>query len=177
MLLMSTCDCQRGGKLLSLWAGYPWVPSMEAILEESRELHLQATEPVADWMLIPGRRLYVALENRIQPPGLPQSCGTVLRVPLVLERCRVPELLQSCEAFLTDDPRCRANFTLKQFELAVVPPVFLLQLTGGLAQLLARLECACSAKVFPIGLVKKTGGALDAGCKVFVSLHCAGFGC
>ena len=134
----------------------PWVPSMEAILEESGELRLQATETAADWVLIPGRKPYVALGNRILPLGLPQSCAAVLQGPLVLERRRVPEFLQSCGAFLTSDPRCRANFALEQFEFAVVAPAFSLRLTGGLAQLRARLECAYGVKIFSIGRGNET---------------------
>lgn len=129
---------------------------MEAVLEESGELRLQTTETAADWVLIPGSKSYIALENQMQPLELPQSCAAVLQGPLVLERRRVPEFLQSCGAFLTGDSRCRANFALEQFELSTVAPAFSLQLTGGLAQLWARLECAYGAEVFPIGRGNET---------------------
>lgn len=131
-------------------SGVSWVPAMEAVLEESGELRLQTTKTVADWVLISGRKPYIALENQMQPLGLPQSCAAVLRGPLILERRQVPEFLQSCGAFLIGDSRCRTNFALEQFELSTIAPAFSLHLTGGLAQLRARLECAYGDKVFPI---------------------------
>lgn len=140
-----------GRKIPIVVSEVPWIPAMEAVLEESGELRLQTTETASDWVLIPGSKSYIALENQMQPLGLPQSCAAVLRGPLILERRRIPEFLQSCGAFLTGDSRCRANFTLEQFELSTVAPAFSLHLTGGLAQLRARLECAYGAKVFRIG--------------------------
>lgn len=151
-----------------------WIPAVEAILEESGELRLQTMETAAAWMLIPCRKPYVALGNRILPLGLPQSCAAVLQGPLVLKRRRVPEFLQSCGAFLTGDSRCRANFASEQFELSAVAPAFSLQLTGGLAQLLARLKCDYGAKVFPIGRKGETESLWMPDAKSPFPLHCEG---
>ena len=153
----------EGRLRLSAWrkipitvSGISWVPAMEAVLEESGELRLQTTETAADWVLISGRNPYIALENQMQPLGLPQSCAEVLWGPLVLEWRQAPEFLQSCGAFLTGDSRCRANFALEEFELSTVAPAFSLHLTEGLAQLRARLECAYGDEVFPIGRGNET---------------------
>ncbi len=131
--------------------GAPWLPAMTATLAAGGELCLQVAEPVLGRLLIPGQKLYVASENRIQPLGLPQSCAAALQGELVLERRQVPEFLQMCEVFLADESRCRTNFALEKFEFVAAAPVFSLQLAGGLAQLRARIECAYGMRVFPLG--------------------------
>lgn len=97
--------------------------------------------------LTPSSAVRALLMGQAQSPS---SSGS-----MVIPRTRVPDFLTRDWPSLRSTSEVRANFRLEDFELVPASPQFHLNLTGGLAQLEAQLQCAYGNRVMTVGITGK----------------------
>src|SRR5262249_23723140 len=122
---------------------------LRATLEANGEIVVSCGAGTAAPFVVGGD--WVWHERAFRPMGLPAGFESVFRSPVRLRRNAVPQFLQ--EAW----PRLaalglKADFSPADFQLQPQPPSFLLDLSGGLAQLTARLQCAYGARIMTVGV-------------------------
>src|SRR5262249_2047564 len=93
---------------------------------------------------------WMFLNQTLQPVGLPPSLAELLRGTVRLSRLQVPPFLNQDWPRLAVQECVTANFRLEDFTLEIWTPRIQLQLTGGLAQLQAQLQCVYGAQRFPV---------------------------
>jgi superfamily II DNA or RNA helicase len=130
-------------------SGTPLVPPLRATLEANGEIILAlkttqaAPAKVGTW---------IWRENTFRPLGLPETLHNVWRGPVRILRSRVPQFLSQDWPRLAAGGGLDANFRLEDFVLEPAKPRFLLELSGGLAQLSGLLQCAYGARVITPGV-------------------------
>ena len=103
----------------------------------------------------PNRGAWIFREGTFQALGLPGEYLELLRAPIRIPRQRVPQFLSQDWAALQNSCEVDANFSLEDFSLEPQQPKFLLNLTGGLAQLQAQLQCAYGSRIMTLGVTSK----------------------
>jgi len=145
-------------------SGEPWLPRLRATLESNGEITIATKEAVRDATLIDGS--WIFSRNFLQPVGLAPQFLVVLQSPLRIKRGDVPAFLNNewpklNAAVIGDSASAEgravieANFTLDDFEVVQEPPSFLLNLTGGLAQLTAQLQYQYPSRIITAGVTSK----------------------
>ena len=129
----------------------PWAPPLRARLLESGEIVLEqqasGNAPEPDWI----GRGWVFTGSEFRPLGLPPGLAGLQQKSMTLPRVEVPRFLHQDWPVLARAQAVEADFALEDFELANEPPEFRLHLSGGMAMLDARLECAYGARSFRPG--------------------------
>ncbi|HWN96876.1 MAG TPA: SNF2-related protein [Methylomirabilota bacterium] len=150
----------------------PWWPALRATLEANGEITLATREPMRGPVLI--ETSWVFTDHTLQPLGLAPGFLSVLQKPVRITRREVPAFLNNEFQKLTERgipiPRAEgdaasrgieiprsleANFSLNDFAVAPQTPQFILNLTGGLAQLTAQLQCKYPGRILTLGATNK----------------------
>jgi superfamily II DNA or RNA helicase len=100
------------------------------------------------WLLQPGP------PQTLAPLSLTGPFREALQRPVTLQRPQVPLFLSQDWPALEASGNVEANFRITDFELAPQPPRFHLDLTGGLAQLTATLQCAYGPRIMTVGVTR-----------------------
>ncbi|MBI4657546.1 MAG: SNF2 helicase associated domain-containing protein [Verrucomicrobia bacterium] len=129
----------------------PWPATVRAQLESSGEIRLGLVSSGDAPALILGETSWVLRNHRFQPVGLPGTYFQLFQGSMLLSRSRVPEFLTRDWPIFRMNCELQANFRLEDFVLETQLPSFQLSLTGGLAQLQARLQCSYGPQVFALG--------------------------
>ena len=155
---MTLFNCAQFSSLLNLLRGHhgttlgrkqpleivetPFVAVKAELLSNGEiRLHLGTTAAIAvcgDWVLRDHRFYFCPWLSR--HPALPGR-------PEMIPRRSVPEFLNRDWPEMQASGALEANFTLDQFQVRTVVPVFRLHLAGGLSQLNANLECVYEGQI------------------------------
>ena len=149
--------CGRSTTLRIL--GGIWSGKIQARLAPNGEIELACADQPTQARVIGGT--WVLSEGTVQRLGEPRWARDLLRGPVRLSRTEVPQFLLGEWPRLMEKGDLEADFTGEDFELALQPPRFLLQLQGGLARLQARLECDYAGRVVPAGSAAEVGWTPD----------------
>jgi superfamily II DNA or RNA helicase len=128
---------------------------LQATLEPNGEIVVSCAAG-ASWPLAVGRD-WAWHERGFRPMGLPAGFEAVLRSPVRVRRNAVPQFLHEAWPQLAARG-LQADFSPADFQLQPQPPTFLLELSGGLAQLTARLQCAYGARIMTVGVTDASEG-------------------
>jgi len=126
----------------------PLALPLRAVLEANGEITVSLPAPsvplvrVGDW---------VWRNNSLQPLALPPVVKDVFQAPVRVTRLQVPAFLSQHWPQLSASG-IEANFKPADFTLEPQAPRFLLELKGGLTQLIARLQCAYGARIMTVGV-------------------------
>ena len=164
--------CQLSGtdfaRLLPMMAGHPRLTlgrqqslqittqpfplSLKVSLEANGEITLnrKMTARVPTFLPLEGG-VWAWTGHCLQPLGLADAFREVLQKPIRLSRAQVPLFLSQDWPRL-DPSTIEANFKLEDFEFSPSPPRFILNLSGGLAQLTATLQCAYGSRIMTVGV-------------------------
>lgn len=124
---------------------------IKASLEANGEIVVALKAMAAPPVLV--EKTWVLSGHTLQPAGVLQSLGDILRGSIRIQREQVPLFLNRDWAQMqaAGGDCVEADFSLEQFTLEPQPPRFLLHLCGGLARLEAHLQCAYGARIMPVG--------------------------
>jgi superfamily II DNA or RNA helicase len=100
------------------------------------------------WILNPGNAPSLA------PLAATGPFREALQRPVTIARAQVPTFLSQDWPRLEASGKVEANFKLTDFELTPQAPRFHLDLTGGLAQLSATLQCAYGQRIMTVGVTR-----------------------
>ena len=118
----------------------PWVPAIEAELQDSGEIRVKLHGQTAAPQRIGEGWIYQ--DRAIQPLGLPPTLSQVFAGPVTVSRAQVPQFLSQEWPRLTALGAVEKNFSDASFTVESAAPRFALELKGGLAQLTGKLTCA-----------------------------------
>lgn len=122
-------------------ASEPLRLKIAARLEPTGEISLSLGKPVArEAILREATESWIFQGNRFQPIFLPAAAQNLVQGPVRLQRSQIPLLLSQDWAQLQAKCEVDANFTLDQFELVTASPAIVLELSGGIAHLEAKLH-------------------------------------
>jgi superfamily II DNA or RNA helicase len=123
-------------------------PPLCAVLEDNGEIVIRLEQPQASPTLVGN---WAWLRNVFQPLGLPETLREIWHGPVRIPRSQVPEFLSRDWPVLAAG-KLEANFRIEDFVLEPQKPRFLLELSGGLAQLSGLLQCAYGPRVITLGV-------------------------
>ena len=129
---------------------------LQATLESSGEITLALKSRLAPPLLLGDE--WVWSERTLRPLGLPAPLREVFQKPVRITRAQVPLFLNQFWPQLAASGNVEANFKLEDFVVEPQPPLFLLELKGGLAQLNALLQCAYGPRVMTLGITSSDEG-------------------
>jgi superfamily II DNA or RNA helicase len=122
---------------------------LRATLETNGEIVIALKDKTASPVMVGD---WVWLNNTFQPLALPPPLKEIFHAPVRVTRSQVPQFLSRHWPELSASGNMEANFQPGDFTLEPQPPRFLLELKGGLAQLVARLQCAYGSRIMTLGV-------------------------
>jgi superfamily II DNA or RNA helicase len=120
---------------------------LSATLESNGEILLEPLSKLSGVALAGG---WAYANHSFQPIPLAPSLLTALAGPTRIPRSQIPAFISTQWPALS--PHARANFRVEDFELDPRPPRFILELSGGMAQISALLQCAYGARIITPGV-------------------------
>jgi SNF2 family DNA or RNA helicase len=93
-----------------------------------------------------------------QPLPVPPAARDVLQRPIRIRRSEVPLFLSQSWPAIAALGSTEANFKLEDFTLTPQAPQFVLELSGGMAQLSARLQCRYGSRIMTLGVTDDSEG-------------------
>jgi superfamily II DNA or RNA helicase len=127
----------------------PLALPLQATLEANGEILLALKSKPAPLVQIGD---WVWQDGTLQPLGLPAAAKDVFRGPVRVPRSQVPVFLGQQWPQLQAAGGVEANFQLSDFTLEPQAPRFILELKGGLSQLMALLQCAYGSRIMTVGV-------------------------
>ncbi|MFM8358557.1 MAG: DEAD/DEAH box helicase, partial [Verrucomicrobiota bacterium] len=106
-----------------------------------------------------GDQAWILEPRRLRRFPLPSAFAGILEAPLRIPRMQVPLFLAHGWPQLAELGPGDSDFAPGDFVLTPQPPRFLLQLSGGLAQLAGTLQCAYGPRVMTVGVTAREDGA------------------
>ncbi len=142
----------------------PVSPPIKAELQPNGEIRLAAQPMPPGNQLIVGDAAWWVLATQkdgvvLAPLGLTGVFRSVLQKPMTVTRSQIPQFIGQEWPRLSATGKVTANFTPADFSLEPQAPKFRLELTGGLAQLAARLQCVYGVRVLTVGQSASDDGA------------------
>ena len=142
----------------------PVSPPIKAELQPNGEIRLAAQPMPPGNQLIVGDAAWWVLATQkdgvvLAPLGLTGVFRSVLQKPMTVTRSQIPQFIGQEWPRLSASGKVTANFTPADFSLEPQAPKFRLELTGGLAQLAARLQCVYGVRVLTVGQSASDDGA------------------
>lgn len=142
----------------------PVSPPLRAELLPTGEIRLVAQAMPGGTQLLMGEGTWWVFKvtpksATLAPLGLTGPYRSVLQRPLTISRAQIPQFIGQEWPRLSADGSVTANFQPSDFSLEPQIPRFRLELTGGLAQLTARLQCVYGARVLTVGVSASDDGA------------------
>src|SRR5688572_16894050 len=126
---------------------------LRATLETTGEILLKLEENVsADAVIRGAKDTWILQDDRFRPVFLPNVANGLLAGSVRINRNDIPLFLSQDWSQLQSNWEVQANFALEQFELATVAPSIVLELSGGLAHLQAKLHFDYGGKRITAGL-------------------------
>ena len=129
----------------------PWPLALQATLLPDGEIELIAKNSANIVENLIGEA-WVWHDNTIRPLALDTSLRDVLRSSIRISRMEVPRFLSRDWPRFQASGNSEANFRAEDFVLEPRTPEFLLELSGGLAQLQALLQCRYGARIMTLGV-------------------------
>ena len=139
-------------------------PPLKAELQANGEIRLVAQPMPAGSQLLMGDSGWWVLRTEkggtvLAPLGLTGAFRAVLQKPMTVTRLQIPQFIGQEWPRLAASKTVTANFSPSDFSLEPQIPRFRLDLTGGMAQLDARLQCVYGARVLTVGQSASDDGA------------------
>ena len=127
---------------------------LDARLEPSGEIKLSIQPQPGLSLCIGGDFAWILEGASAAQIGIPKAYWVLFSGPLIIPRSQVPRFLTQDWPQFQKQSETAANFDPAQFTLETFLPQFHLQLTGGLAQLDARLTCLYGPRSFVSGKIQ-----------------------
>jgi superfamily II DNA or RNA helicase len=130
----------------------PFALPLKAVLDPDGEIVLSLSKNstplvrVGEW---------VWQDHTLQPLALPAVAANIFNSPVRIARKDVPRLLSQHWPQMLAGGMVETNFKLEDFTLEPQSPRFHLELKGGLAQLVAMLQCAYGSRVMTLGVTAR----------------------
>jgi len=123
------------------------------------ELHVSVSPlPAGAQVLAGADGLWAFLNARFQPICLPAVLGPALSGSMRLKRPQIPVFLARDLPQLEASCDVERDFSVEDFVCETSPPRFHLSLSGGLAQLRGRVQCAYGARILTAGVASSDDG-------------------
>ncbi|MGN6386419.1 MAG: SNF2-related protein [Verrucomicrobiota bacterium] len=134
--------------------------SLQATLEKSGEIQLAIQNNIPDSGLIYGtEQIWILQANVFRPVLLPRNARELLNRPVRLPREVIPQFLSQDWPALAQSCEIQSNFTLEDFELVQAQPRIHLELSGGVANLQAKLHFNYGGKTVTAGVKDENASA------------------
>ena len=143
------------GRALAIEATPAGLPIRARLEADGQILLSMPPAPAGAALFLAPDRTWILRDDRLKPLAIPPAFREVLQKPVRIPRVKVPGFLLQDWAALAVGGGPDADFDPRDFRLEPAPPRFLLQLTGGLAQLTATLQCAYGPRIMTVGVTAK----------------------
>ena len=124
----------------------PMAIDIKAALQSDGQIRVELRSKLPEQALVKADPHWVVQENRIQQVPIPESARGLLAGPVVIDRTQVPMFLSRDWPALLGSAKIESNFKVEDFQVTTAVPGVHLELSGGLANLQARLHFEYAGK-------------------------------